>query len=136
VFITDGILISIRKIRIGLISVENYPICRRPLNPKGRVIPSEAPRMFRSVELGHLVEDFGIVFHRLKPMGEAFRNIQHLPVFGRQDQRKMLLERGGFSTKIDNGVVNRSSRAPYELCFFVWCDLKVHSAKRALPLIE
>ena len=92
--------------------------------------------MSRVVELRYLVEDLGIVFHRLKPMGETFRNVQHHSVFGRQDQREMLLESRGFAAKIDNGVVDRSPRAPYELCFLIGCGLKMHSTQGALLLIE
>jgi hypothetical protein len=92
--------------------------------------------MFRSVELRHLIEDFGVVFQRLKAMGEVLRYVQHLSVSCRQYERKMLFECRRSSTKVDNDVVNRAPGTPHNLCFRVGRGLKMHAAQGALTSVE
>lgn len=133
---TDGHLISSGKIRVGLIAFKNYAFVRRPLNPKCRVIPTNAPRMIWDVELGHLIEDLGVVFQSLKSMGKAFRNVQRLAVVSRQYHCEMLLERRGSGTKVYDGVENRTASAAYELHFFMRGSLKMHSPERPFNAIK
>jgi hypothetical protein len=80
--------------------------------------------MIRDIELGHLMEDFGIVMRSLKSMGEAFRNTQRLGVVSRQYHCEALLERRRSAAKSYNGVENRTASAAYELHFFMRGSLK------------
>ena len=77
VFVIDRHFRSSRKIPVRLVSFEDYPLLFGPLNPEGRIIPADATPVFWSVELRHLIEDLCVVFQRLKPMGEALRDVQH-----------------------------------------------------------
>ena len=92
--------------------------------------------MFAGIELGHLIEDFRIVFQRLEAVRESFGNVEHSVIRRRQFRREMLAERRRRPPEIDNDVRDRARGTANQLCLRERGDLEMHAAKSALALVE
>src|SRR5262249_47101768 len=124
------------KIRVVTIFIGDHSNLERPLNAKSRIVPSQSPRMSRSIEFGHLIEYFRVLIESEKTMSEPLGDVQHSPILRRKLCGQPLSEGGTVGTQINNYVVNGSHRATDQFRFFGGDGLIMHPTERRFLLIE
>jgi len=78
------------------------------------------------------IQQFNIIFQRLKSMGKSLRNKEAGPVFCRQDMRRPSPEAARALAQIKGHVQNGAAQTTDDFDFCRRCILKVHSADGAL----
>src|SRR5581483_10425634 len=89
-----------------------------------------------SIKLRHLIEDLRVVFHRLKPMREAFGDVEHPAVLCRQFHGNPLEKKGRVRPKINNDVIENAPRASDQLCLRKGGQLIMHSTEGPLLFVK
>jgi len=75
-----------------------------PADGDGRVVPHKAAFVFRMVKLGTLVSEDRRVGKDKKTMGESFRNVKLVLLFGRKNDTMPLAEGWGAGSDIHGNV--------------------------------
>src|SRR5882762_539024 len=124
--------------KVGIVSVSlgNYGDFDWQANAEERVVPSEPSRAFLRIELGHLVEGFGVVLQCDETVREFFRDVEHFPVFRRKSHRYVFTEGGRIRPQVGNHVAYRTHGASHQFRFLMGCLLVVHAAQGAFFEVE
>src|SRR5450432_31982 len=109
---------------------------QRPLDSNRRIVPANATRTFRMVELRDLIEHFSVIPQRLKAVGQSLRNGEHAAVLRTEFDGNPLQKRGRIIAQINQYVMNCPASAAHEFSLRVRFSLIVHTAKRPFPGIE
>ena len=124
------------KIGIVPISFRNDSHFKRQANIEERVVPPEPSRAFLRIELGHLVEDFGVVLQCNETVCELFRNIEYFPGFRRKRHRYVFPEGGRIRAEVYNHVAYCTHGTPHQFRFLMGRLLVVHTAEGTFFEIE
>jgi len=69
-------------------------------------------------------------------MRAALRDIDHVPLFSRKDNRDVVLKRRRLRAEINDDIEYRALRATYQLCLRIGSCLIVHAAQGSLSSAE
>ena len=114
-----------RRHKIGIVRVtfRHHTGCAGPGNCESRVVPAYSPCALGLILAVYLIEEFGVVCERQKPVRAAFRDIEHSPIVHAQFNALPPEKRRRLGAKVEHDVEYRAARTADQLDFLVWIDL-------------
>src|SRR5215813_10510972 len=123
------------KVRIGAIAFRDHNRLFGPRNAEEWIVPPQPSGRSDVVDLGHLIENFGVVLQGQKTVRASFWHINHAPVFACKERGDPLPVCRRFKAQIENHVVDGTFGATHELRFLKRSRLIVHAAQGSFPSI-